>query len=317
MFFLIIKGVKMRPNKAYAVLIFFFMLTSFFGLVYQNTLFEVEKIRMGEVDQEFHKDESKSLSPYRDQFQPIIVLVFVLLIGLNIYLFLFKFNFILKFYKILLFLASMYCFILLIQIASGYIFPVVDPTRSLPRSLIANILFLGGLVMPIILLRTRHKIAMQNMLGISLCGIMGASVAQYFNYFLLLGALGFISIFDYVNVKKTQKIPKILDLVEKEDIKMTLEIESREKDPSGKKVTIIHQLGYGDLIFSSALVVSLFIDKNILFSLVTMLSMTMSLWLFIYIGTDIYRDDTLPAIPPIFIGGLTGVLISLLLEILI
>ncbi len=186
------------------------------------------------------------------------------------------------------------------------------------------------------------------LIGISLCAVAGSAVASYFTIETILILLVVLSVFDYVFVKKTKQIVKLVEVMDKQDVLFSLDVgrggargsgrgggRRGERGEDGKRgggrggdtpgvpmereiekgeITFTgHQLGFGDLIFSTGVSVAMYIDRNFLAALVTMGFITISLGVYLYYLHKIKVTEPQPALPPIMVGGILGTIVSRLL----
>jgi hypothetical protein len=259
------------------------------GTFFQFTIFEIEKLE----NPDFSKQTSESLSPYRGTQTPLILLPIAFLVVLNLYLFIIRFSLIIKIVKISIYLFSIICFALIMQILGAY---TLTP-------LMQNINFILSLVVPtLLLLSGKFRDHLNNILGISLCAITGSFLASYFTKGSILVLLAIISFFDYYFVMRTKQIPKIIKILDKNRIPLALSYASG---------TAQYQLGFGDLIFATGITVAFFIDGDIISAIRTVILTTISLTVFMFILEEKGNSQPYPAIPAIFVGGLVSAILHL------
>lgn len=311
-------------TKVYLLLLFLFASTQVLGVLYQFTLFEIERLEKPGV----LKRESETLSPYRETSTPLILFALIFVIAINLYLFLFRLDIAARILMLFIYVSAIFSFAIITQILVGIALSLLSLVVSLPAGMVAvqGLIFIASLIVPSILLLTkRYQTVLRVALGISLCAIAGAVVASFFTLKTILALLAILSLYDYVFVKKTRHIPKIVKMLDKHNVLLTLDIGPRrpiEEPPEPLKVLagdrkIVRvegrRLGFGDLIFATGLSVATYIDKNVPAAMIMVLFTTLSLGAFLYYLQRTGNTKPQPAIPPIFIGGLMGAIFSILL----
>jgi hypothetical protein len=260
--------------------------------MFQYTIFEIER----QENPEFTKQTSESLSPYRGTEIPLIALPVAFVIVLNLYLFLFRFTLAVRIIKIAIYVFSIFCFAIIMQILGAFLLTV--PLQSIN--------FILSLTVPtVLLIMGRYRNIVDNILGVCLCAIAGSVLASYFTINSILVLLAVISFFDYYFVVRAEKIPKIVDVLDRYEIPLAI------RYAMGKEPKTEYQLGFGDLIFATGITVAFFVDKDALAALTTILSTTASLTVFLFFVGKKKRAKPYPAIPAIFFGGMVSALLNL------
>jgi presenilin-like A22 family membrane protease len=299
----------MKWRSAFLIILILFAVTQILGVMFQYTLFEIER----QENPTLVKQESESLSPYRGTGIPLVVLPIAFLIVLNLYLFLFRFNLAIKIFKIFIYVAAIFCFAVIMQVIGAFFLTLVVDV-GLYLNVIQNANLIVSIVAPTLLLIVgKYRIIINNVLGICLCAIVGSVLASYFTIKTIIVLLGVISIFDYYFVMRSKKIPTLVEILEKYDMPIALDISyPRERNLKEPKETVEtresgYQLGFGDLVFATGLSVAFYIDSNAIAAMTTTITTTLALAMFILLvkkeGTKPY-----PAIPAIFIGGLISII---------
>ena len=320
-------GNRRKTNFAPLLLLSLFAVTQILGVLFQYVMFETEKAEIKESGgPEITKQESQMLSPYRETKTPVFVLPILFIIGINFYLFIFKFSFVLKIFKVFIYLSAIFSFALITSVVLSIVLTLLLDYVSvdiLERAVAGG--FYGAIVIPaILLILKRHLIPVRILIGISLCAVAGSAVASYFTIETILILLVILSVFDYIFVKKTKQIVKLVEVLDKQDILFSLDVGEKQPPRSIKKETkkdiqkgeIIftgHQLGFGDLIFSTGVSVAMYIDKNFMAAMLTTGFITISLGAYLYYLHKIKVTTPQPALPPIMVGGILGTIVSRLL----
>jgi hypothetical protein len=333
-------GNVLKANFAPILLLSLFAVTQVLGILFQYTMFEIEKQENPGIT--ITKQESASLSPYRETKTPVFVLPILFIIAINFYLFIFKFSFVLKIFKVLIYLSAIFSFALITSVVLSIVLSLLVnyvPMNVLEWTVMGG--FYGAMIIPTILLILKKYLAPVRMLiGISLCAVAGSAVASYFTIETILILLVILSVFDYVFVKKTKQIVKLVEVMDKQDVLFSLDVgrgrgRRGERGEDGKRsggrggetpgvpmekgiekgeTTFTgHQLGFGDLIFSTGVSVAMYIDRSFLAALVTMGFITISLGVYLYYLHKIKVTEPQPALPPIMVGGILGTIVSRLL----
>ena len=151
----------------------------------------------------------------------------------------------------------------------------------------------------------------------------------------ILGLLFILSFYDFVFVTKTKHIPKLVGMLDKHNVLLTMDIgpkrnmdeslepeptieeEEEERQDTGitvKKVKVTgRRLGFGDLIFATGLSVATYVDKSALAAMIMVFFTTISLGGFLEYLQRTDNSKPQPAIPPIFLGGLLGAIFIMLI----
>ena len=315
-----------KANLASLILLSLFAVTQVLGVLFQHTIFEIEK----QENPTITKQESASLSPYRETKMPVFVLPVLFIIAINLYLFIFKFSFILKVFKIFIYLSAILSSALITSVVLSTLLSLLVDYVSID---ILELAVAGGfygviLISSILLISKRYLIPLRIFLGISLCAVAGSAVASYFTIETILILLVVLSVFDYIFVKKTKQIVKLVEVLDRQNVLFSLDVggvvggrrpgardeKEIEKDiETGEVIFTGHQLGFGDLIFSTGVSVAMYIDRNFTAAMVTTGFITISLGIYLYYLYKMEVTQPQPALPPILVGGILGTIVSRLL----
>jgi|GEM_PF-5028773 uncharacterized protein YneF (UPF0154 family) len=281
----------MSKQVTLLIILLMFSITQLLGTFFQLTIFEIEK----RDNPHFTKQTSESLSPYRGSNIPLFLLPIAFVIMLNVYLFLFRFSLILKLAKAYIYIFSIICFAITTQIIGAYILtPYLQNINLILSLLVPSFLLVLG----------KLKNIVNNILGISLCGITGSFLASFFTVNSMLALLGIISFLDYYFVIREKKIPRIVETLSDYEIPLAISYSSK---------SIEYQLGYGDLIFATGITVAFFIDIDLLSAIRTIAFTTLFLMLYIISLSKKEGGKPYPAIPAIFAGGVVSAIFGVLL----
>ncbi len=321
----------LENKKTIILLLFLFATTQVLGVVYQSYLFEIERIQKPEMK----KQESEFLDPARETYLPLIIFAIVFVFAIMIYTFLFKFNPAAKALKIFIFIAAIFSF-LMISWSLGFWLDIFIIETTLPQNLIlafeTTLMFailLSTLLVAVLVITGKHQAIIRPMLGVTLCAMAGAAIASFFTLKTILALLFILSFYDFVFVKKTKHIPKLVTMLDKHNVLLTMDIgpkrsmdtsseepaELDEKEDEDKtKVKLVgRRLGFGDLIFATGLTVATYVDKNVMAAMIMVFFTTLSLGGFLEYLQRTNNTKPQPAIPPIFVGGLMGAIFIILL----
>lgn len=284
-----------------------FAFTQATGVLFQSFVFEVER-GSGE---HFIKEESKSLSPYRGNWIPLLILPAAFLVVVNIYLLLFRSRLLVRLLKYLVYGMAILSLVVVTQILGAVLLALGLPVPVAPFE---YALLIASLLLPPALLMTgRCAPYVKNALGISLCALVGASLAGYFSSTTVLALLAVISLFDYYFVLRSKKIVRIAEAMEAHEIPYALGIRYSEAKPRPMEVEA--QLGFGDLIMATGLAVALYIDGDATSALLAVSATTIALGLFLALAHRGGDARPYPAMPAVFLGGLAGYLAGILLTL--
>lgn len=295
--------------KSLAAILIMFASTQALGVAFQYVAFEIEK--QGR-ESEFSRQASESFSPYRGSEAPLIALPLAFVAAIYFYLFAFRFRIALKLIKLGIYAASILSFALATQIIAAFALSALPANAAPDFVLIQQINFLLSLAVPSALLVTgRYKTQLNNVLGICLCAMLGYSLAAYFTLATTLALLFLVALLDYYFVLRNRKILRLVEMLEKYEMPFALESGrgakiSAAQSSAGEGVVIGHALGFGDLIFATALSASAFVDKDAFAAALTILFTTVSLGAFILLFSK--KGKPMPAMPSIFVGGMVAVI---------
>lgn len=217
----------------------------------------------------------------------ILPVAFIAII--NLYIFFFRFRSSLKLLKIYFFVVAILAWAVVSSTLLGYLgFGSVW-------------LYVFLTIAPLALLRTSFRPLAENLLAVSLSCMAGASLAIIFSLKALLVATAMLSLLDYYFVLREEKIVQVAEKFRKAEIPIGIVVGGREG----------LALGFGDLIFSTAMVVATFVEAGLLHSFA--MALTISLSLFAYLDRLLKKGKPLPALPPVFAGALIGAVAGRLL----
>ncbi|MFQ5888394.1 MAG: hypothetical protein ACE5HY_06830, partial [Candidatus Hydrothermarchaeales archaeon] len=282
----------MENKKTVILLLFLFATTQILGVVYQSTLFEIEK----EQKPEFIKQESEFLDPTRETYWPLIIFATVFVVAVVIYTFLFRLNMVAKALKIFIFIVAILSFFWISWSLGFWLDIFIIETIALPQNLILAFeaililsILLATLIVVILVITGKYQAIIRPVLGVTLCAMTGAAIARFFTLKTILALLFILSIYDFVFVKKTKHIPKLVTMLDKHNVLLTMDIgpkrsldtpeepvELKEGDKTSERV-VGRRLGFGDLIFATGLAVATYIDKNALAAMIMVFFTTFSL----------------------------------------
>lgn len=224
-----------------------------------------------------------------DSTSRVILLPIFFIIAINLYVFLFRYRTSMKLFKAYFYGAAILAWVLLTFTLLAFYLQVTS-----------DAFYIAVFIAPIALLKTRLKIIALNLLAVALSSVAGASLAAILNLEALVIATGMLSLLDYYFVLKENKIVRLAEKFREAEIPIGLTI--------GKGGMA---LGFGDLIFSTAIVVATFIEASFFPALLMALFITTSM--FLYLNYFLKKDQALPALPPIFGGALAGLVVTSLL----
>ncbi len=283
-----------------------FAFTQATGVLFQSFVFEVER----GSEEHFAKQESRSLSPYRGNWIPLLILPAAFLVVVNIYLVLLRSRLLVRLLKYLVYGMAILSLVVVTQILGAVLLALGLPVPVAPFEFA---LLIASLLLPALLVVGRWKIQVRNALGISLCAMVGTSVAGYFSSATILALLGVLSLFDYYFVLRSRKIVRIAAAMEAHEIPFALSVRYTEPEP--RPMEMEAQLGFGDLILATGLAVALYIDGNAASALLAIATTTTSLGLFLALAHRGGDVKPYPAMPAVFVGGLVGYLAGILLTL--
>ncbi len=302
--------------KSLAAILVMFAAAQVIGVAFQQVVFEIERQERGG---EFSKQASESLSPYRGSELPLLALPLIFVAAIYFYLFVFRFKIAVNFVKLGIYAISILSFAMVMQILAAFALSALPLNTSPDFIMVQNINFLLSIAVPsVLLILGKYKAQLNNLLGVCLCAFIGFGLAAYFTFWTALALLFFIALLDYYFVLKNRKIPRIVEALEKYDLPFAL-----ESSAGGEKVMVAQKaekridgyaLGFGDLIFATALSVSAFVDKDTLAAAIMVLTTTLSLGAFMLLLEK--KDTPMPAVPAIFVGGAVGALLIALVQLL-
>ncbi|MBI4344607.1 MAG: hypothetical protein HY555_03365 [Euryarchaeota archaeon] len=284
-----------------------FAFTQATGVLFQSFVFEVER----SSEEHFIKEESRSLSPYRGNWIPLLILPVAFLVVVNVYLALFRSRLLVRLLKYLVYGMAILSLVVVAQILGAVLLALGLPVPVAPFEY--ALLIASLLLPPFLLLTGRWKIQVRNALGISLCALVGTSVAGYFSSATVLALLGVLSLFDYYFVLRSRKIVRIAAAMEAHQIPFALSVRYTEPEP--RPMEMEAQLGFGDLILATGLAVALYIDGNAASALLAISTTTTALGLFLAMAHRGGDARPYPAMPAVFLGGLVGYLGGILLAL--
>ncbi len=317
----------MENKKTIILLLILFATTQILGVIYQSTLFRIE----GETNPQFIKQESEFLDPARETYWPLIVFSTAFVFAIVFYTFLFRLNMAAKALKFFIFFIAIFSFFMIISSLFFWLDVLLTEIIMLPHSLIVIVrpilnltVFLSVLVVAVLILKGRYQEIIRPMLGVTLCAMTGAAIASYFTLKTILALLFILSFYDFVFVKKTKHIPKLVTMLDKHNVLLTMDIgPKRSLEPSEEppeieedktKVKLVgRRLGFGDLIFATGLAVATYVDKNVMAAIIMVFFTTLSLGGFLEYLQRTNNTNPQPAIPPIFVGGLVGAVFAVIL----
>ncbi|MEE8358329.1 MAG: hypothetical protein V3R82_02850, partial [Candidatus Hydrothermarchaeales archaeon] len=282
----------MENKKTIILLLILFATTQILGVVYQSTLFRIE----GETKPQFIKQESEFLDPARETYLPLIIFAIVFVFAIMIYTFLFKFNPAAKALKIFIFIAAIFSFLMISWSLVFWLDIFIIGTITLPQNLIlafeTTLMFsilLSTLLVAVLVITGKHQAIIRPMLGVTLCAMTGAAIASFFTMKTILALLFILSFYDFIFVKKTKHIPKLVTMLDKHNVLLTMDIgpkrslEPPEEPPEIEEVDktkvklVGRRLGFGDLIFATGLAVATYVDKNVMAAIIMVFFTTLSL----------------------------------------
>ncbi len=167
--------------------------------------------------------------------------------------------------------------------------------------MLSDAVFMAFAIAIPLMLRTNFKRIAENLMALSLSSLAGATLALMLGVKPLLATLAILSILDYHFVLRNRKILEVAEKFQQAKIPLGVSV-----DIGDRRLT----LGYGDMIFSTAVVCSAYIEYGILGIMPGILS---AIALFVFL-IKYSRKKALPALPPIFIGSLLGVAVIKVLE---
>jgi len=315
-------------KKTVLLLLFLFATTQVLGVVYQSYMFEIERIQ----NPEMKKQESEFLDPARETYLPLIIFAIVFVFAIVIYTFIFKFNPAAKALKIFIFITAILSFLMISGSLIFWLDIFILGMISLPQNLIlafeTTLMFtvlLSTLLVAALVITGKQQAIIRPMLGVTLCAMAGAAIASFFTLKTILALLFILSFYDFVFVKKTKHIPKLVTMLDKHNVLLTMDIGPKRsleppEDPpeitEDDKTQVKHvgrRLGFGDLIFATGLAVTTYVDKNVMAAMIMVFFTTLSLGGFLEYLQRTNNTKPQPAIPPIFIGGLMGAIFIILL----
>jgi len=315
-------------KKTVLLLLFLFATTQVLGVVYQSYMFEIERIQ----NPEMKKQESEFLDPARETYLPLIIFAIVFVFAIVIYTFIFKFNPAAKALKIFIFITAILSFLMISGSLIFWLDIFILGMISLPQNLIlafeTTLMFtvlLSTLLVAALVITGKQQAIIRPMLGVTLCAMAGAAIASFFTLKTILALLFILSFYDFVFVKKTKHIPKLVTMLDKHNVLLTMDIGPKRsleppEDPpeitEDDKTQVKHvgrRLGFGDLIFATGLAVTTYVDKNVTAAMIMVFFTTLSLGGFLEYLQRTNNTKPQPAIPPIFIGGLMGAIFIILL----
>lgn len=287
-----------------------FALTQATGVLFQSFVFEVER---GSTEH-FVKGESRSLSPYRGNWIPLLILPAAFLVVVNIYLVLLRSRLLVRLLKYLVYGMAILSLVVVAQILGAVLLAILMALGlPIPIAPFEYALLIASLLLPALLVAGRYVVLVKNALGISLCALVGTSVAGYFSSATILALLAVISLFDYYFVVRSKKIVRIAEAMEAHQIPFALSVRYTEPEP--RPMEMEAQLGFGDLILATGLAVALYIDGGAALALLAVATTTTALGLFLALAHRGGDVKPYPAMPAIFLGGLVGYLGGILLAL--
>ncbi len=319
----------MLENKEIMILLLFlFATTQILGIGYQAFWFELESRQKPD----FIKQESEVLNPARETYWPLLIFATVFVIAIVFYTFLFRLNLAAKALKIFIFIAAIFSFFSISWSLGFWLDIFIIETITLPQNLIlafeTTLMFsilLSTLLVAVLVIMGKHQAIIRPMLGVTLCAMAGASIASFFTMKTILALLFILSFYDFVFVKKTKHIPKLVTMLDKHNVLLTMDIgpkrslepleeppEIKEEDKTKVKLAG-RRLGFGDLIFATGLAVATYVDKNVMAAMIMVFFTTLSLGGFLEYLQRTDNTNPQPAIPPIFVGGLVGAIFAVIL----
>ncbi|MFQ5974908.1 MAG: hypothetical protein ACE5J5_01140 [Candidatus Hydrothermarchaeales archaeon] len=319
----------MDNKKTVFLLLFLFATTQVLGVIYQAYWFEAERLN----NPDFVKQESMTLSPKRETKWPLILFAIAFVFAIFIYTFLFRLNVAAKALKIFIFLVAIMSFFLISWSLGFWLYIFMIETIALQQNLILVFeallmlsIFLATTIVALLVITGKYQTIIRPILGVTLCAMTGAAIASYFTLKTILALLFILSIYDFVFVKKTKHIPKLVTMLDKHNVLLTMDIgpkrsldapeepvELVDKDDKTGTTLVGRRLGFGDLIFATGLAVATYVDKNALAAMIMVFFTTLSLGGFLDYLHRTNNTNPQPAIPPIFVGGLMGAIFAFLL----